>query len=187
MIHVADENCLSWTNNDTCRFELHVDAMRAEVTLLRRVIVGVDEDCVVRACGHARLAADADRFIKIDNPISAFEHRGRRAGGNTRSMSALIATRHLVSAARLWKHADINMFDVSARDGKRNEVFRLARRSAGMTSDAACVVNYLSPLNRGRRFHHKQAPGLGSETITFPSLGPQAARLRVRIACEGQI
>jgi hypothetical protein len=94
--------------------------MRAEVALLRGVILGINEDCIVRASGHARFAANTDRFIKIDNPVPPFEHRGRGASGNTRSVSALVTARYLVSAARLWKHADVHVFDIGAGDRKRN-------------------------------------------------------------------
>ena len=155
IVHVADENRLRRTNNDTRRFELHVDAMRAEVTFLSGVILRIDKDRVVRTRSHARLATDADRFIKIDNAIRAFEHRRRWTSGYARRVSALIAACYLVSASRLRKDADVDVFDVCARDGKRNEILRLACRRAGMTADAARVVNYLGPLNRVRLFHHR--------------------------------
>ena len=148
VVHVANQNRLRRTNNNTRRFEIHVDAMRAEVTFLSRVIFRVDEDRVVGTRSHARFAADADRFIEIDNAVGAFEHRGGWAGGDARRVSALIAARHLMSASRLRKHADVDVFDVCARDGKRNEIFRLARGGAGVTADAARMVDYLGPLNR---------------------------------------
>src|SRR5688572_19216847 len=132
------------------------------------MIFGVDEDGVVRTRGHARLATDADRLIKIDDAVGALEHRRRRTRGYARSVRALVATRHLVGASRLRKHAHVNVFDVCARDGNRNDVFRLAGGGARVTADAACMVDYLGPLNRGWRLHHKQSPGFGSQTITCP-------------------
>jgi len=119
------------------------------------VVVRIDEDRVVRARGHARFAADADRFIEIDDAVRALEHRRRRTRGYARRMRALIAARDLVCAARLWKDTDIDVFDVSARDREWNEILRLARSRARMTADTARVVDYLRPLNRGRRFHHR--------------------------------
>jgi hypothetical protein len=116
------------------------------------VIFRIDKDGVVRAGSHARLAADTDRFIKIDNPVGTLEHRGGRTGSNAWRMSALIAARYLMRPARLRKNTDVDVFDVSPRDGKRDNVFRLARGGAGMASDTACVVDYLGPLNPVRLF-----------------------------------
>src|SRR5574338_1049767 len=131
--------------------------MRTEVTFLSRVIVRIDEDCIVGTRGHASFAADTDRFIKIDDAICSFEHCGRRTCSHTRCVTALIAACDLVRAARLWKDADVDVFDVSARDGKWDEIFRLARSCACMTTDTARVVDYLGPLDRGRRFHHRSS------------------------------
>ena len=60
IIHIADQNCLRWTNDDASRLESDVDTMCAEVALLGRVIFGVDENSIVWARGHTRFAADAD-------------------------------------------------------------------------------------------------------------------------------
>ncbi len=60
VVHVADENRLGWTDYDTRGLETDVDAMRAEVTFLSRMIFGVDENRVVGAGGHAGFAADAN-------------------------------------------------------------------------------------------------------------------------------
>jgi hypothetical protein len=68
---------------------------------------------------------------------------------------ALIAARDLVGAACLRKDADVHVFDVSAGDGEWHEILRLARSRARMTTDTARMVDYLGPLNSGRRFHHR--------------------------------
>src|SRR6185369_6466542 len=137
--------------------ELHVDAMRTEVTFLSRMIVGIDEDRVVRASRHARLATNADRLVEVDDAVRALEHRGRRAGSDARRVRALIAACDLVCAARLWEGADVDVFDVSARDGEWNEILRLARSRTRVTADTARVVDYLGPLNRVRPFHHRSS------------------------------
>ena len=67
-------------------------------------------------------------------------------------MNALVAARHLMCPARLRKDTDVDVFDVSARDGKRDDVLRLARGGAGVASDTARVVDYLGPLNPVRLF-----------------------------------
>src|SRR6185436_8696380 len=119
------------------------------------MIVGVDEDRVVGARSHARFTTDADRFVEIYNAVCTFEPGRRWTRGCARRMSALVAACYLVCASCLWKDSDIDVFDVGARDGERNEILRLARRSACVTADTACMVNYLGPLNRIRLFHHR--------------------------------
>ena len=122
--------------------------MRAEVTFLSRMIFGIDEDRVVRTSRHAGFAADADRFIEIDDAVGALEHRRGRAGGDARRMRALITTRDLVRATRLGKHTDVDVLDVGARDPDRHDVFRLAGGRARVTADATRVVDDLRPLDR---------------------------------------
>src|SRR5687767_14173516 len=107
--------------------------MRAKITLLGRVILRVDEDCVVRASGHARLASDADRLVEIDDAVGPLEHRGRRARRDTRCMRTLITTRYLVCASRLRKRADVDVFYVGASYRNRHNVFRFAGRGARLT------------------------------------------------------
>src|SRR5437763_16643040 len=100
--------------------------MRAEVTFLSRMIFGIDEDRVVRARSHAGFTADADRFVEIDDAVRPLEHRGGRTGDDAGRVRALVAARHLVRAAHLWKHTDIDVLDVGARYADRHHVFRLA-------------------------------------------------------------
>ena len=120
--------------------------MSAEVTFLCRMIFRVDEDGVVRARGHARLTAYADCFIEINYAIRALEHCRRRAGCNARGVRALITSRYLVRSSRLRKSTYINMLHICARHRERHFVLRLAGRSAGVTANAARVVNHLRPL-----------------------------------------
>src|SRR5687767_10784739 len=95
-------------------------------------------------------------------------------------MSALIASCYLMSTARLWEHAYVDVFDVRAGDGKRNKILRLARGSTRVTADAARMVNYLGPLNRVRGCRHKQAPDGSRNYITSRVFGvrPDATALR---------
>ena len=111
------------------------------------MIFRIDEDRIVRASSHAGFAADANRFIEIDNAVGAFEHRGGRTSSHTRRVRALIATSHLVRAADLGPDTNVYVLDVSPGDADRNDVLRLARRRAGVASDAAGVVDYLRPLH----------------------------------------
>jgi len=62
-------------------------------------------------------------------------------------VSALIATSHLVRAANLGKHSDVDVLDVGSGDANGYDVLGLARGRAGMTTDAACVVYNFGPLH----------------------------------------
>jgi len=124
--------------------------MCAEVTFLSRMIVGIDEDRIVRTRCHAGFATDTDRLIEVDNAIGTFKHGRGWTSSCTRSMRALVAAGDLVSSSGLRKHSDVNVLDVSACDRDRNYVFRFARSRAGVTSNTASVVDYLCPLNRAR-------------------------------------
>ena len=90
--------------------------MGAEVTFFSGMIFGVDKDCIVRARGHAGFATDADGFIEVHNAIRPFEHGSGWTGSHTRCMSTLVTTRDLVRTANLWKGANVDVLDVSARD-----------------------------------------------------------------------
>src|SRR3977135_3212434 len=124
--------------------------MRAEVALLSRMIFRVDEDRVVRAGSHAGFASDANRFIKIDNAVRTLEHCGCRASGYTRRVRTLIAARYLMCAAYLWKHSYVDVLDIGSGDANRHDILRLAGGRAGMTTDAASVVDHLCPLDGAR-------------------------------------
>jgi hypothetical protein len=173
VVHVADEDRFDRADDDAGGFESHVDAVRAEVALLRRVVFRVDEDGIVRAGGHARLAADADRLIEIDDAVVAFEHRARRAGRHARRMRALVAARHLMRPARLRIFADIDMLDIGARHRDRHEIFRLAGGRTGMATDTARLIDDLSPARR----LHDCAPVHG---LLFHSHLPGEARISFR-------
>ena len=121
--------------------------MRAEVTLLGRVIFGVYKDRVVRTGGHARFAPNADRLVEIDNAIRPFEHCRGRTSYNTGSMSTLITASDLMRSPHLRKHADIDVLDVRARYRQGNEVLRFARGRTRVAANAARVVNNLRPLD----------------------------------------
>src|ERR1043166_850752 len=111
------------------------------------MILWVDEDRVVGASGHARLATDTDRFVEVDDAVRALKHCGSRTGSDARCVRALITTGHLMSAARLGKDPDVDMLDVGARYADGYDVFRFACRRARMTADATRVVDYLRPLH----------------------------------------
>jgi hypothetical protein len=59
----------------------------------------------------------------------------------------LIAAGDLVRTTSLREDTNVDVFDVSACNGDWDYVFRFARSSAGVTADAAGMVDYLCPLN----------------------------------------
>src|SRR6185312_7954812 len=73
IVEVAEDPALCRTNDDTRRQQLVLDAVRAEVALLRRVRIRIDEQLVVRTRFHARAAADAAPGVEIDDAVAALE------------------------------------------------------------------------------------------------------------------
>ena len=121
--------------------------MGTEITLLSGVIFGIDENGVVGTRSHAGLATNANRFIKINDAVRAFEHRRGRTSRDTGRVCALIATRNLVGPSCLRKNSDVDVLNIRARDAEGDDVFGLAGGRAGMTTDTTSVVDYLGPLD----------------------------------------
>src|SRR5262252_7745931 len=134
--------------------------MGAEVTFFRRMIFRIDEDRVVGTGGHAGLAPDADRFVKIDDPVRALEHRGSRTGRDAGRMRALIAARYLMRASRLGKHAHVDVLHIGTSDADRNYILGLAGGGTRVTADAARVIDDLGPAELRRWLGHGEF-GLG--------------------------
>jgi len=111
------------------------------------MIFGINKDGVVRTGRHAGLTANANRFVKIDDAVSPFEHCCGGAGGYARRVRALITAGYLVGAPRLREDTHVDVLDVGSRDTDGNHVFRLARGRARVTSDATGVVDDLGPLH----------------------------------------
>ena len=158
VVHVADEDGLDRADHDARRFKPHVYPVRAEIALLGGVVFGVDEDGVVGAGGHARLAADADGLVEIDDAIGALEHRGRGARRHAGRVRALVAARHLMRASSLRECPYVHVLDVGARHGERDEVLGLAGGRAGVAADAARLVDDLAPARRRRRRRRPRQP-----------------------------
>ena len=145
LVQVADQNRLDGTDHHAGRLQPDVEPVRAEVALLGRVILGVDEDRVVGTGRDAGFAAYADRLVEVDDPVRTAEHGTGRAGRRARSPLALVAARDLECAAGLGKHAHVHVLDVGTSHGERHLVLGLARRGAGMAADAAVMVDQLGP------------------------------------------
>ncbi len=164
IVQVTDENGLRRTDDDTRRLEAGVDAVRAEVALLRGMIVRVDEDGVVRTRRDARLAADADALVEVDDAVGPAVHRGRRTRGDARCVLALVAARDLEGAACARERTDVDVLDVGAGDAERHLVLRLAGRATGVTADALAVIDQEAVVGHPVVVEHARqvaAPGVG--------------------------
>ena len=145
VVEVADQDRLRRADGHAGWLQANLDAVRAQVALLRRVVLGVDEDRVIRARGDARLAADADLLVEVDDPVLAAVHGLRGTGVDAGSVCALVAASHLESPPDLRERPDVHGFDVGPGDSERDFVLALARRSTGVAADAAILVQHLHP------------------------------------------
>ena len=148
VLQVAGDDRVDRAHDDARRLESHVRAVRAEVALGRGAGVRVDVDRVVRTGLHARLAADADIRVELDDPVVALIHRLRRADRNAGRVRAVVAARHLEVAARVGKLPLLDVLDPGAVDADRHLVLRLARGRARVTADALAVVDEEGVVHR---------------------------------------
>src|SRR5262249_39163688 len=144
---ITDQNRLGGTHDHTGRLQPDIDAVRAEVTFLGRVILRINKDRIVRTSRHAGFATDADRFIEIDGAVRPFEHGRGGTGSHAWRVRGLVAAGDLVGAPHLRKNADIDVFHVGARDADGHDILGLAGGGARVTADAAGVVDDLGPLH----------------------------------------
>src|SRR5712692_7243154 len=122
--------------------------MRAEVALFRRVVFRVDEDRVVGAGGDTGFAADADVLVEIDDAIGAAVHGRGGTSGDTGRVITLVAAGDLKGAASGRELSDVDVLDVGAIHAEGDGVLRLTGSAAGVTADAAGLVDDLPPLHR---------------------------------------
>ena len=114
--------------------------MVAEVALLRGVRFRVDEQRVVGARVHARLAADAVVVLEVDNAVVGTEQCVRRADRHARRVFALIAPHHREVSTRVGKFAGLDVLHPGPVDAERHIVFALARNRAGVAADTGITV-----------------------------------------------
>src|SRR5215510_14508446 len=107
----------------------------------------INKNRIVRAGGHTGLAANANRFIEIDDAINALEHRSCRTSRDTGRVGALITSSHLVRATHLRKYAHVDVLHIGSGHADRYDVLGLACRRTCMTTDAPGMVDDLGPLH----------------------------------------
>jgi hypothetical protein len=145
VVQVTDQDGLGRADGDARGLQPDVEAVRAQVAFLGRVVFGVDEDRVVGACGDAGLAADADRLVEVDDAVRPPVHRLGRAGGGAGRVRALVAPGHLERSADLREGPDLGRLDVGPGHPERDLVLALARRGARMAPDALVLVQDFCP------------------------------------------
>jgi len=90
---------------------------------------------------HAGLAADASFVIEIDNSISPSKQRHRGTNFDARCVVAMIAAQHGEVAAGIGIAALFNVFHPCAIYTNGDVVLFLAGDGAGVTADAAVLVD----------------------------------------------
>src|SRR5262249_12038693 len=134
IVEIAEDPAFGGADADARGQQLVLDAVRAEVALLGRMRVRIDEQLIVGTRGHARAAADARVAVKIHDAVAALEERVGRADALARRGVALIAENGKEEPLRRGKDAFLDRFDPAAIDADRNVVLRLARDGAGVAA-----------------------------------------------------
>ncbi len=140
IVEVDDLDGLGRAHHHTRRLEPDLDAVVAEVALVRRRGLGVDVDRVVGAGVHAGLAADAVVVFEVDHAVVGTEQRRGRADLHARRVVAVVAAHDVELAGDVGEVAGLDVLDPGAVDPDGHVVFALARHGAGVTADARVAV-----------------------------------------------
>ena len=116
-------------------------ARRIEITFRRGATIGIDVERVIRARLHARLTADAALVIEVNDAVGAAKQRHRRANLDARRVVAVIAAQHRKVASGVWIDTLLDVFDPGPVNSHRDVMFFLTGNRAGMTADAAMLID----------------------------------------------
>ena len=164
IVEVAGHDRLRGTNDDAGRFEIGLDAMRAEVAFGGRAGFGVNVKRVVGAGLHAGLASDTAAVVEINDAVVALEQRAGRANLDARRLLAMVASHHAEMAAGVGEGTLLDVLDPGAKDADRDLVLILAGNRAGVTSDASVLVDH--------------------EAVTHPRISPHSSSTQGRAQIE---
>jgi hypothetical protein len=140
IVHITRDDCLHRTNDYTGRLELCLYSMRAEVTLLSGVCVGIDIKRVVGTGLHARLTTDAAVAVKIDDAVVSPEQRSNRTYRNAGSIVAVIAPQDGKEPVSVGILALLNVLDPGSESAKGDFVFGFTGDGARVTANAFAMV-----------------------------------------------
>ena len=141
IIEVAWNNRARRADDHARRFEVLFHSVRAVMALGCGVGVRIDIKRVVGTRLHASLAADAAVVIKIDNAVKAPVQCARRANLNAGSAVTVIAAENAKVPAGMGKLAFLDVLHPGSKHTHWNLVFLLAGYGAGVTTDAAVLVD----------------------------------------------
>src|SRR5215471_16005723 len=141
IIQVASNNRLRRTDNHACRLEVRLHAMRAEITLGRRIGVGINVERVVRAGLHAAFTANTSAVVKIYDSIRTAVEGFGGTNLDAGSRVAVVTSHHAEVTAGVRKFTFLDVFDPGAKNAHRDLVFLFARHRTGVTPNTSVLVN----------------------------------------------
>src|SRR5262249_35256491 len=142
VIQVARDDRLLRANDHARRLEPYLDAMRTVVAFRGSARVRVDVERVVRTRLHAALAADAPGAVEVDDAVGTPVERHRRADRHAGRVVAVVTPQHREVSARLREGPALDVLHRGAKGAQRTPVLFLARHRAGMTADAAALIDH---------------------------------------------
>jgi hypothetical protein len=141
IVQIAEDPALGRTDADARGKQAVLDAVRAEVALLGRMRVRVDEQLIVGTRHHAGAAADARLAVEIDDAVATLEECPRRADADAWRLVALVAEDGKEEPLRLRESAFFDRLHPAAVDADRDLVLGLARDRAGVAADAFSEID----------------------------------------------
>jgi hypothetical protein len=166
IVHVARDNRVFGTDVDAGGFETDIDAVGAVVALGGGVIFGVDIKRVIRAGLHARFAANAAVFVKIDDAIIAKIKRFGWANFHARRVGTVVATHHRKQATSVGKLSFFDLFDPRSVNADGDLMLTFTSSRASMAADALAVVDDESVFHKKVIFRGQES-GVRGQEIPF--------------------
>ena len=123
------------------RFESYFHTVSAKVAFRCGVGIGIDVKGIVGAGLHARLAANAEVVVKVNDAIGAVEEGYSRANLDTGRVVAVVTPEYGEMALGLRKFAFLDILDPCAVNTYRNIMLFLAGNRASVTSYTAVLVD----------------------------------------------
>src|SRR5258708_22571468 len=120
MGEIGGHDCLRGTYDDARRFEIGLDAMRAEVALGGGAGSWIDVKRVVGTGLHAGFASDAAAVVEINDAVVALEQRAGWANLDARRLLAMVAAHHAEMSAGGGKGALLDVLDPTSVDTDRD-------------------------------------------------------------------
>jgi len=117
----------------------------AEVALLGRFILWINEDCIVRTGRDTGLTTYTYGLVEVDYAVRPLMHRCCRARCNTRRILALVTAGDLKRSAYVGEVTCIYVLHVRTCHRQWDFILGLTRSRAGMAPNAPGVVNDFCP------------------------------------------